>query len=238
MEKLLTQLTEKLKDAFERRLVSVTLYGSAAAGEHNRSFSDLNVFCVVTELTSRELADSEPVFRWWREQGHPSPLLMSREEVLHSTDSFPIEFLDMRERRRVLYGEDIVAELQIDDRYHRAELEHELRSKLLRLRQKATAVLSDREMLVRLMADSASTFLVLIRHSLLAARKEAPRQRRALLAAAGEAFCFEPRALYTLVDLREEKKKAREIDAIPLLDQYMGEIQAVIAAVDRQEQEQ
>ena len=45
-------------------------------------------------------------------------------------------------------------------------VEHELRAKMLRLRQKAGGVLSESDLLLRLMADSVSTFCVLFRHAL------------------------------------------------------------------------
>ena len=88
----LKELVEKLESAYSGRLVSVILYGSAAAaaaGDHHRKFSDLNVLCVLKEITPRELADGEPVMQWWREQGHPSPLLMCEEEAHQSADCFP-----------------------------------------------------------------------------------------------------------------------------------------------------
>src|SRR5262245_25545067 len=91
----LNQLQGKLERAFTDRLVSVILYGSGAAGEHDARFSDLNVLCVLKEITPRELAEGEPVLKWWRELGHPSPLLMTEDEVHQSADSFPIEFRDM-----------------------------------------------------------------------------------------------------------------------------------------------
>ena len=90
--------------------VSVVLYGSAAAGEHNEHFSDINVLCVLTRVTPAELAGSEPIFKWWRALGNPSPLLLSEEELRTSTDCFPIEFHDMQERRRVLFGPDLIRE--------------------------------------------------------------------------------------------------------------------------------
>src|SRR6266567_1614863 len=71
MDKLLNQLVEKLRKAHGERLVSVVLYGSGAAGEHQARFSDWNVLCVLTEITSRELGSSEEIIRWWRE--HRSP---------------------------------------------------------------------------------------------------------------------------------------------------------------------
>ena len=83
MEDKLQELVDRLKHAQSERLRSVVLYGSAAAGEHNEHFSDLNVLCVLTRVTPAELADSEPIFKWWREQGNPSPLLFSEDEAAH-----------------------------------------------------------------------------------------------------------------------------------------------------------
>src|SRR5271157_3015142 len=151
MEQKLAQLVERTRAALGDRLVAVILYGSGASGEHHGKFSDLNVLTVATAVTVRELADAEPVVRWWRNAGNPSPLLLSRDEVNESTDVFAIEFHDMLEQRRVLYGEDVIAGLQIDRTFYRAQVEHDLLSKLLRLRQKAAAVLSDRDALLALM---------------------------------------------------------------------------------------
>jgi hypothetical protein len=60
---------------------------------------------VLQQVTPDELRASEPVFRWWREMHNPSPLLLSEEELQSSTDCFPMEFHDIRERHVTLYGE-------------------------------------------------------------------------------------------------------------------------------------
>src|SRR6202165_1783651 len=104
MESALNQLLEKLNKALGDHVVSVVLYGSAAAGDHHEGFSDLNVLCVLDQVTPRELEQSEPIFRWWREQGNPAPLLMSEHEVHTSTDCFPIEFHDITRQHRLLHG--------------------------------------------------------------------------------------------------------------------------------------
>ena len=139
----LNQLQAKLERAFTDRLVSVILYGSGARGEHDARFSGLDVLCVLKEITPRELAEGEPVMRWWRELGHPSPLLLTEDEVHQSADSFPIEFRDLKDHRRVLFGLDVIAHVQVDFRNYRTQIEHELRAKLLRLRQRGAQVLSD-----------------------------------------------------------------------------------------------
>jgi predicted nucleotidyltransferase len=235
MERVLTQLVERLHKTYQDRLVSVVLYGSAAVGDHHGRFSDINVLCVLTEVTPSELGDSAAVFRWWREKGNPAPLLLSAEEVRTSTDCFPIEFLDIRERHRVLFGEDIVENIDISTRLYRGQVEHELRATLLRLRQKAAGVLGEHDLLLELMTGSLSTFCVLLRHSLKLHGVEASLEKRAVVEQAAGRFTFEPVAFRTLLDLREGKIKARDIQPGKLFESYLKEIQVIIEAVDRLE---
>src|SRR5580692_6691156 len=131
MEDKLQELVDRLKQAQGERLRSVILYGSAAAGEHNEHFSDINILCVLTRVAPAELAASASIFEWWRKLGNPSPLLLSEEELRTSTDCFPIEFHDMQERRRVLFGADVIQDLVIEKVFYRAQVEMELRTKLL-----------------------------------------------------------------------------------------------------------
>lgn len=233
MEKRLNQLTGKLQEAHGSGLVSVILYGSAAAGDYQGSISDLNVFCVLERISVADLGRSEKIVNWWRELGNPSPLLMARDEVPRSTDCFPIEFHDMQERRRVLYGEDVVAGLAIDDKYYRARVEYELRAKLLRLRQKAAGIYSDHASLLRLMEESISTFCVLGRHALRLRDGEAPWKKREVAGALSAGFGLNPEPFYTLLDLREQKRKPRQTDAAALFETYLREITVLVEAVDR-----
>lgn len=233
MQKRLNQLVDKLTEAHGDNLVSVILYGSAAAGDYHGAFSDLNIFCVLHRLGVPELARSEKVINWWRELGNPSPLLMARDEVAPATDCFPIEFHDMQERRQVLHGEDIVAGLVIDDKYYRARVEYELRAKLIRLRQKAASIASDPPSLLRLMEDSISTFCVLGRHALRLRDGDAPWTKREIVTALASAFDLQPGVFYTLLDLREAKLKPRQTNPANLFAEYLREVTTLVDAVDR-----
>ncbi|HBY61466.1 MAG TPA: hypothetical protein DEH78_16715 [Solibacterales bacterium] len=235
MERLLTQLVERLRKAQGERLVSVVLYGSAAVGDHQGRYSDINILCVVDAVDARGLAASEGVFHWWRELGNPAPLLLSESEVRASTDCFPIEFHDIRERHRILHGKDVVGGLEVDDSFYRAQVEHELRAKLLRLRQKAAGVLQDAGLLTQLMADSVSTFCVLARHALRLHGAPAPHLKRDVVAQARESLGLDGSAFLTLLDVREERLKARDLKPAALFEKYLGEIQVLVDAVDRLE---
>ena len=232
MEKKLSDLSEKLKAAFAERLVAVILYGSAAMDDWQERGSDLNVLCVLRQITRKELKESEAIFKWWRELGNPPPLLLSAEEVKRSTDCFPMEFHDMQERRRVLYGADVIAGLAIDLSFYRALVEHELRAKQIRLRQKATELLSQPERLTRLMMDSISTFCVLGRHALILSNHEPKWKKKEILDALGGMTGTPMRAANEILAIREAGKKSQGHDALALLDEYLRETESLVNFVD------
>ena len=122
----------------------------------------------------------------------------------------------------------------MDDSFYRAQVEHELRAKLLRLRHKAATVLADRHLLSRLLADSVSTFCVLFRHALILHGQPAPVEKREAIAKAGEFFKIDVGPFERLHDLRENKP-LRDVDFDKLLADYMVQISVVIDAVDRLE---
>jgi hypothetical protein len=231
----LKELVEKLERAYHDRLVSVVLYGSGASADHHATHSDLNVLCVLKEITPRELSEGEPVLNWWRSHGHPSPLLMSEEEAHNSADSFPIEFHDMHDRRKLLYGVDVIADVKVDPKYYRAFIEHELRAKLFRLRQQGARVLSDPAALLRLCLDSVSTFCLLGRHALIASGTHAKSEKRAVVHQLGQTLQMDVSSFDMLLDIRDDKAGIDPGDPGELFAQYLEAIRRLVEFVDQLE---
>ncbi len=231
MENKLNSLAERLQAAFGDRLISAILYGSAAVGDFQEHKSDLNVLCVLTKVTLSELAESEPIFRWWRELGNPSPLLMSADEVRRSQDCFPMEFHDIHAHRRVLAGIDVMDDVQIQPQYYRAQVEHELRSKLIRLRQKAAHSLSTPDYLLKLMADSVSTFCVLGRHALMLSGRDAKWRKHEIVKEL-ETVLGPLEGFNTVLDVRANGKLPAGTTAVALFDKYLAEIDRLVDYVD------
>ncbi len=63
------------------------------------------------------------------------PMVLTREELLDGVDVFPIEFLNIRQHHRILYGEDFLKDIKISKKDLREQLEFEFRSKLIHLRK-------------------------------------------------------------------------------------------------------
>ncbi len=236
MEQKLSELVGRLKKAFDARLVSVVLYGSGATGGWEQGASDLNVLCVLDKITPNELGLAEPILRWWHEAGNPAPLLLTAEEVRTSTDCFPMEFRDMQDHRRVLEGVDVISDLVVDNKYYRAQVEHELRAKQLRLRQRAAEVLSQPERLQRLMIDSVSTFLVLARHALVLKGDPPYWDKKKLLTALSSVTGSPLNAVDEILSLRTSPRRAAAPETVSLLGRYLTDVAALVHFVDALQQ--
>jgi predicted nucleotidyltransferase len=233
MEKLLNELVSRLRGAYGDDLLSVVLYGSAATGEFHEKFSDLNVLCVLKSIGVRELEKGEAAVGWWLKQKQPLPLLLSREEVENSHDAFPVEFLDIQQNHRVLHGENVVAKVKVRTHQHRRQVEHEMRSGLLRLRERYLGLQRNKKEVARLMLDSLPTFSTLFRHSLILGGVAAPSKKREIFQAAAERFVISPVPFITLLETREGKRKLADEEIQPLFEAYLTEITRMAEAVDK-----
>ncbi len=232
IEGKLQDLVERLRRAFGEQLVSVILYGSGATEDWNPHGSDLNVLCVLARMTPAELRLAEPILRWWREAGNPPPLLLTGEEVRTSTDCFPMEFHDMQQQRRVLQGADVIRDLVIDNKFYRAQVEHELRAKQLRVRQRAAEIVSKPERLERLMTDSVSTFCVLGRHALVLQGSEPRWKKKEIVEALREATGSPLSGIDEILAIRTSGKRASAAESVPLLERYLADIATLVQFVD------
>jgi hypothetical protein len=228
----LRQLVRQLTDAAGDNLLSVVLHGSAVAGDFHPQFSDLNVLCVMNELSSAAMRSLGAVLRWWTDLKYPAPLFFTRAELQAAADVFPIEMLDIKERRTVLHGEDPFQQLEISMALHRIQLEHELRTKLLLLRQHYMNVSDDPARVRHLLLDSVSNFLALFRHVLIAMGETAPQSKIEAARLLSVRQGFDPAPLEQLLHVRERKLKAEDLDPNPVFEGYLLAIEKVIQGVD------
>src|ERR687895_1267134 len=155
-------------------LVSVVLYGSAAAGDHIELRSDYNLLITLKRITPQDLREAQAPMREWQRLGHPLPVYFTTEELSDAADVFPIEFHQMANARVVLYGHDPFEFAKLSDANLRHQAEYELRSKLIQLRRLYIPASVSIEKLCNLMSDSLSSFAALFRAVLLLHGHEAP----------------------------------------------------------------
>ena len=231
-EKQIQELVERLKALAGENLNCVALFGSAVSREFHAGFSDINIICIFRELSGPTLARLSALMRWWTGKDFPAPLLFTRTELETSADVFAIELFDIRQRHRLLYGEDVFTNLHVPMDLHRVQVEHNLRTKLLTLRQMYAQFSDDEKRVRRLMLDSVSNFATLFRHTLIAMGEQAGEGKEENIQKLAARIHFDPAIFVRLLQVRAQKAKESDLDSQAGFAQYLEAIEKAIQAVD------
>lgn len=230
----LDNVVAQLQQAFGNELRAVVLYGSAAAGEHIARRSDYNLLVLVESLDLERLQREAAIARAWAEAGNPPPLTLTVQEWRASSDIFPMEYADILERHRVLYGSPPFDGVTVDRRDLRLQLEQQAMGKLLQLRQAVLSAGGDRKQLGELLASSLSTFMVIFR-AVLRYLGEVPSTDYEALCrqvAARTGIPTEPFA--RVVRHARGAQKLTDQELLPVLADYLAGAQAVVRYMDEQ----
>jgi hypothetical protein len=233
MEAKLAEFVNRAKAAALENLKAIVLYGSAVTGEFSAKHSDLNILCLVEHAGSGELEALHGAAEWWTHQGNPAPIVFTIDELRRSADVFSIELLDMKRHHRMLYGEDFLASVEIPMGFHRLQVERELRTDWLRLRQAILAAPNKKKVHLNIMLASLSAFCALFRHALLALGQPMPASKREAVEAMTNLTGANPSAFQIMLDLREGKTRESDIDVEGAMHAYLEFVEIVTDEVDR-----
>lgn len=135
IEEILGRFVSEVEAAGGKGVRAVVLYGSAATGHHIPGRSDLNLLVVLDEVPLDLLSGLQGRVGRWSKSGITTPLLVDRDFLASSTDSYPLEILGMMAGHRVLRGSDPFEGLRIDPKEVRVQAEREIKAKTILLRR-------------------------------------------------------------------------------------------------------
>lgn len=224
---------DDLRATHGRNLIAVILYGSAAAGDATAR-SDLNILVALARIGPQDLRNAHACVREWTRLGNPVPIYFTVSELENAVDVFPIEFHDMTEAHKVLYGRDVLAGLSISGQYLRHQVEYELRSKLLQLRRQYIPASESVEGLKRLMAESLGSFAAVFRAVLILSGVNPQRTKHEIIAQTARHLEIDGRPFEIILNIRENNftEPLDEKRANDLFGEYMEQVENVITAVD------
>lgn len=229
----LEQLVDQLRGAYGETLRSVILYGSTVAGEHIEKKSDYNVLVALDAVPLDRLAAVGAVLRAWGEAGNPPPMTFTTAEWKASSDVFPMEYADILERHRVLFGEDVTEGITVSPADLRLQVEQQALGKLLHLRRGAMAAGDDAGDQVRLLEASLSAIMVVFRGVVRLHGEVSPQDYAALSALVAGKVGFDGAPFVRAVEhLRGTRKLPRE-EAGATLAGYMAGMETLVAHLDR-----
>jgi hypothetical protein len=232
MHELLKNLVERLHEAAGTNLESVLLYGSAARGDFRDGRSDLNVLCTMRSLDVQELARVAATVKWWTSvQKQPAPLFFTEQELRQAADVFAIELVDMQESHKVLYGKDTLEGISVSLNVHCIQVEHELRTVLIKLRQHFLREAANPEQLAAILAKSFSSVMTLLRHTLIAFEEKVPAEPREVISRVATVTGANPKGFEMVLQLRDSETPGGNV--ISAYGGYLAGLETVISALDR-----
>lgn len=225
---------DDLRQTHGKNLVSVILYGSAAAGDFVPKKSDYNILIALEKIGPEDLRKAHACIREWARMGNPVPVYFTVSELKNAGDVFPIEFHQMSIARKVLFGPDVLADLVISDKFLRLQAEFELRSKLIQLRRQYIPASASVDGLKRLMGDSLSSFSALFRAVLILKGLTPPATKHEIVALTAKQLGIDGTPFEKIFDIRENRltEQLDDVSANRLFGEYMEQIEHVIHAVD------
>ncbi len=213
-------------------LKSIVLYGSATGADFVAKRSNVNLMIVLSEVTQAALKKSLKTVAKGRKKGIVAPLLLDEEHIRRSADVFPIEFLDIQENHVALFGKDPFASLEIDKSNVRLQCEHELKGKLIRVRQGYLERGLLKRDITALLVESLTSFIPIFRNMLRLKGQDLPRTRREVIEKTTQVFGVSSSPFLKTLGFKEGVKApdAKTVDEI--FADYLTQLDKLAIAID------
>ena len=228
----LDELVSQLRAAFGAELKAVVLYGSAAAGEHLPKKSDYNVLVLVDSLEANRLLAASATAKAWSDAGNPAPLMLTTLEWENHADVFPMEYADVLERNKTLFGA-LPTNVKVDNEHLRLQLEHEAMGTLLQLRRAALAAGNDGKEQLLLLESVSSTVMVIFRAVLRLAKQVPPMDNVALADQVGALTGADAAPIARVIRHKRGEPKIKSSDAGGVLAAYLTSMQTLVRYLDQ-----
>jgi hypothetical protein len=229
LDRQVTFFIQELEEAYAQELLSVILYGSAASGEFVVKHSNLNILVILGSADLLLLKKASSIVKKFK---NISPLFLTENYILSSTDVFPIEFLDMQENYAVLYGKDILKDIHVDPKNLRFQCEQELKLKLLNLKQLYIKLAGQPAILAELLLKSFTSVLHILRNVLRLKNIKPPYKKEDLLKELAKHFEIEAAKWEKILACKQKKIKANKAEIEGLFIIFVDDLEKIIRTVD------
>ena len=147
---------QDLQHIFGERLHAMVAYGASGA-------SPAPSLAIVQSISAGDLDECAGRVASWHRAGCATPLLLTKDEFAGSLDSFPIEYGEILETHRLVYGVNPFTGLTIRTEDLRRECETLVKSHLVHLRENYVECRGRQSDVGALVAAAAPAFALILR---------------------------------------------------------------------------
>jgi len=233
VQRVIAPYLEKLLELLKDGVVSVFAYGSVTGPEYDRKRSDINIAVVLKDASAENL---KPVLRTVRgglKKNITVPLFLTPSYIGMSMDTFPIEFMEMKDTRCVLFGEDILEDINTGKEDIRRECEYQIKGKLLALRQVYLEQALKPHALEKLIKRSLRSLFPVFRNILRIKNGKTPSPERAeVLCELSEEFGIDIAPFLDVLNDDRSDGRIGKRSAEKFIDMFITQLERLSAAVD------
>jgi hypothetical protein len=226
------QTLADLRSLYGAGLRAVALCGDAATREYVAGRSPLPLAVVLDAVSPAILRVAAGHVKAWRRRRVGVPLLFDPPYLASARDVFPLEFLELSDRHKALLGDDPFADLPCDLTSLRAEVEAQLRGKLLHLRGAYLAASGGRAAIRHLLLESSPAFEIVLRGMLRLRDAQRPAAAVDLLPEVERVLGVRLPSMRELAAARFADRKPARSALQPLFEQYYEEVCGLVRLVD------
>ncbi len=165
MDKEIEYFVEQLEEAAKSNLISAILYGSFADQVEKKNKSDINIMIILKEISDAHIFNMRDVIRKNIKKLRLNPIIITKEEHLNSLDVFPVEYLEMKENFKVVYGDDLITGIDVTNENLQHQIEFELRSKLILMRKMWFNIENDAKVMKLFLVRNSASFCFLAKYA-------------------------------------------------------------------------
>lgn len=232
-EEIFEEFSKDYISVFASALKSIILYGSGAKGEYVPKKSDINFLIVLNNEQIENLDKALELIPKWQKRNVAVPLFLTKEYIASALDTFPVEFLEMKNAYKLVYGEDILKDLQINKQDLRRQLERELRGKLLHLRAGFLGTGYHRDRLRDMLAATVPTFNSIFAGLLYLKDKPLPATKAEMFGKTAEVFNLDKAVFATLVSIKNGKWHGSTVQLHDITNAYIRQVKKLVEVVDK-----
>jgi len=157
---------------------------------------------------------------------------MTEHYINTSTDIFPVEFLDLKENNRLLYGKDCLSGIQVDIRNLRFQCEQELKIKLLNLRNLYIRLNKDASALRGILFKNITSVLHIARNVLRIKGKTPAYKKEDIIKDLTQEFRIDAALWSKILAAKNKAIRLSNQETEGLFEEFVKELEMLVEAVD------
>ncbi len=237
LDKLNTKVRERIepycKEMIEihgDNLKSICVYGSSTGVDFVQGKSNINMLIVMGRIDPPDLKKSLSIVKKGMKRDIVAPLMLTVDYMKTSNDVFPIEFLEMKENHILIYGLDLLKDLQVEDNNLRLECEEQLKGGLVRMYQTYLEVGLSEKRISELMIHSITSFFPVMRNILRLRGEAVPVKKNEIIRRISSVAHVDGNVLDQVLELKNTGKTRGGLEK--LFGDYMEEIEKLTVFIE------